>query len=138
MCGRALFDVTGGWGGRHTMDLPVVVVTHRVPTAWIEDHPDAAFHFATDGVEAAVAKAQEIAGDRIVAVTAGTVARQCLELGLLDAVAVDLVPVVMGDPPPASRQWVVHSADRGGFVSSQPEMIAAVGLSPRTGGGITA
>jgi dihydrofolate reductase len=43
-----------------------------------------------------VATAQEIAGDRTVAVTAGTVARQCLELGLLDEVAVDLVPVVMG------------------------------------------
>ncbi len=34
------------------------------------------------------------------AVTAGTIARQCLELGLLDAVAVDLVPVVMGHGRP--------------------------------------
>jgi dihydrofolate reductase len=50
----------------------------------------------TDGVEDAIVRAQEIAGDRTVAVTAGTIARQCLELGLLDAVAVDLVPVVMG------------------------------------------
>ena len=32
--------------------------------------------------------------------TAGTIARQCLELGLLDAVAVDLVPVVMGKGRP--------------------------------------
>jgi dihydrofolate reductase len=31
-----------------------------------------------------------------VAVAGGTIARQCLELGLLDEVAVDLVPVVMG------------------------------------------
>ena len=29
-------------------------------------------------------------------VTGGTIARQCLDLGLLDEVAVDLVPVVMG------------------------------------------
>jgi len=29
-------------------------------------------------------------------VAAGTIARQCLEFGLLDAVAIDLVPVVMG------------------------------------------
>jgi dihydrofolate reductase len=43
-----------------------------------------------------VAKAQEIAGDATVAVTAGTIAGQCLQLGLLDAVAIDLVPVVMG------------------------------------------
>lgn len=100
VCGRTLFDFTGGWGGRHTMDVPVVVVTHHVPTDWIEAHPGAPFHFVTDGVEAAVAKAQEIAGNRIVAVAAGTVARQCLELGLLDEVAVDLVPVVMGKGRP--------------------------------------
>lgn len=50
----------------------------------------------TDGVAAAVARAQEIAGDRVV-VSGGTIARQCLDLGLLDEVAVDLVPVVMGE-----------------------------------------
>jgi dihydrofolate reductase len=100
VCGRTLFDVTDGWGGQHTMGVPVVVVTHRVPTEWIEAHPDAPFHFVTDGVEAAVAKAKEIAGERTVAVAAGTIACQCLELGLLDAVAVDLVPVVMGQGRP--------------------------------------
>jgi dihydrofolate reductase len=82
------------------MDLPVVVVTHQVPAGWVEAHPDAPFHFVTDGVQTAVAKAQEIAGDRVVAVTAGTIARQCLELGLLDEVAIDLVPVVMGGGRP--------------------------------------
>lgn len=100
VCGRTLFDFTDGWGGRHTMDIPVVVVTHQAPTGWVEAHPDALFHFVTDGVETAVAKAQELAGDRTVAVTAGTVARQCLELGLLDEVAIDLVPVVMGSGRP--------------------------------------
>ena len=100
VCGRALFDFTGGWGGRHTMDVPVVVVTHEVPTDWIEAHPDAPFHFVTDGVEVAVAKAQEIAGERTVAVAAGTIAGQCLELGLLDEVAIDLVPVVLGGGRP--------------------------------------
>lgn len=96
VCGRTLFDFTGGWGGRHTVDVPVVVVTHHVPTDWVDAHPDAPFHFVTDGVAAALAKAQAIAADRTVAVTAGTLAGQCLELGLLDAVAIDLVPVVMG------------------------------------------
>ena len=48
-------------------------------------------------MEAAIARAQELAGDRVVAVTGGTIARQCLDLGLLDEVAVDLVPVVMGE-----------------------------------------
>ncbi|HEX4016923.1 MAG TPA: dihydrofolate reductase family protein [Frankiaceae bacterium] len=100
VCGRTLFDFTDGWGGRHTMDMPVVVATHQVPEAWIAAHPDAPFHFVTNGIEAAVAKAQEIAGERTVAIAAGTIARQCLELGLLDGVAVDLVPVVMGGGRP--------------------------------------
>lgn len=95
VCGRTLFDVTDGWQGRHTLDVPIVVVTHRVPTEWIDAHLDAPFSFVT-GVEAAIARAQELAGERVVAVTGGTIARQCLELGLLDEVAVDLVPVVMG------------------------------------------
>jgi dihydrofolate reductase len=100
VCGRTLFDFTGGWGGTHTLDVPVVVVTHHVPTDWVRAHPQAPFHFVTDGVEAAVARAQVLAEERTVAVTAGTIARQCLELGLLDAVAVDLVPVVMGKGRP--------------------------------------
>jgi dihydrofolate reductase len=97
ICGRTLFDVTNGWNGRHTLDVPVVVVTHHVPTDWVASHPEAPFSFITDGVEAAVARAKELAGDRDVTVTGGTIARQCLDLGLLDEVAVDLVPVIMGD-----------------------------------------
>lgn len=38
-------------------------------------HPGAPFHFV-DGVEAAVAKAQELAGDRVVEVAAGEVGGQ--------------------------------------------------------------
>jgi len=100
VCGRTLFDHTDGWGGRHTMDVPVVVVTHEPPKDWIAAHPDVPFHFVTAGISDAVAKARELAGDRTVVVTAGTIAAQCLELGLLDAVAVDLVPVVMGEGRP--------------------------------------
>ena len=100
VCGRTLFDFTDGWDGRHTMDVPVVVVTHRVPADWVDDHPGAPFTFVTDGVRAAVEQARVLAGDRIVAVTGGTIARQCLELGLLDEVAIDLAPVVMGEGRP--------------------------------------
>ena len=113
VCGRTLFDVTDGWGGRHTMDVPVVVVTHEIPAAWVEAHPEAPFHFVTEGVEAAIAAAQEIAGDRIVAVAAGTIARQCLELGLLDEVSVDLVPVVMGGGRPFFGDLAVEDVPLG-------------------------
>jgi dihydrofolate reductase len=98
--GRTLFDVTDGWGGRHTLDVPVVVVTHQVPTDWVESHPDAPFSFVTEGVEAAVARAQQEAGHRAVCVSAGTIAGQCLALGLLDEVMAHLVPVVMGGGRP--------------------------------------
>lgn len=84
-------------------------MTHQVPTDWVDAHPKAPFTFVTDGVEAAVAHAQTLAGDRVVAVTGGTIARQCLDLGLLDEVAVDLVPVVMGE---GNRPFFGnHSAD---------------------------
>ena len=97
VCGHTLFDVAKGWQGRHTLDVPVVVVTHQIPTDWVEQHPDAPFTFVTDGVASAIARAKELAGDRVVSVAGGTIARQCLELGLLDEVAIDLVPVVMGE-----------------------------------------
>lgn len=97
VCGRTLFDVAEGWQGRHTLDVPVVVVTHEVPTDWVAAHPEAPFSFVTDGVEAAVVRAQQLAEGRVVAIAGGTIARQCLDLGLIDEVAVDLVPVVMGE-----------------------------------------
>jgi hypothetical protein len=71
VCGRTLFDVTDGWGGMHTIGVPVV------------------------------------------AVTAGTIARQCLERGLLDAVAVDLVPVVMGRGRPFFGELAIDDAPLG-------------------------
>ncbi len=113
VCGRTLFDVTDGWGGLHTIGVPVVVVTHEVPTGWVEAHPDASLRFVTEGVAAAVAAAQAIAGDRTVGVAAGTIAGQCLELGLLDAVAVDLVPVVMGGGRPFFSGVAVADAPLG-------------------------
>ncbi|GGB36783.1 deaminase [Flexivirga endophytica] len=96
VCGRTLFEVTNGWDGRHSLGVPVVVVTHRIPQEWVDAHPDAPFHFVTAGVAAAIARARELAGDADVSVTGGTIARQCLDLGLLDEIAIDLVPVVMG------------------------------------------
>jgi dihydrofolate reductase len=70
----------------------VVVVTHRAkPETW---DPEAPFHFV-DSVEAAVAKAQQLAGDRIVEVAAGDVGGQVLVAGLIDEVRMDVV--IQGD-----------------------------------------
>jgi dihydrofolate reductase len=71
----------------------LVVVTHRPPPdGW---DPLAPFHFV-EGVEAAVAEAQELAGDRIVEVAAGDVGGQVLAAGFVDEVRMDVVPVVFG------------------------------------------
>jgi hypothetical protein len=69
--GRHVFDLTDGWGGTPPGGIDhVVVVSHRpAPDGW---RPEAPFHFV-DGVEAAMAKAQELAGDRTVEVAAGDV-----------------------------------------------------------------
>ncbi len=92
--GRRLFDITGGWGGNHPLKVPIVVVTHHVPTDLPNDGKP--FTFVTDGVESAIAIAKRIAGDKDVAVASPNVLRQCLELGLIDNVHVDLMPVLLG------------------------------------------
>jgi dihydrofolate reductase len=93
--GRELFDLTDGWHGRHPIGVPIVVVTHEPPRYW--SYPGSEdFHFVTEGIAAAVERAKEIAGDRDVSVAAGTIAGQALDAGLVDEVAIDLVPIVMG------------------------------------------
>lgn len=93
--GRLLFDITDGWSGEHPLGVPFVVLTHEAPKDWAHAATRNA-HFVTDGIEAAIALAQRIAGDRTVALAAGTVTGQALAAGLVDEVAIDLVPVVLG------------------------------------------
>ena len=91
--GRHLFDLTDGWAGTPPAGEHVVVVSHRPkPEGW---HPEASYHFAGD-VEEALATAKRLAGERNVAVAAGNVGGQALALGLVDEVAMDVVPVVFG------------------------------------------
>jgi dihydrofolate reductase len=91
--GRRLFDLVNGWEGDPPVGDHVVVVSHRPkPDGW---HPEASYHFV-DGVAAAIAKAQELAGERTVGVSAGEVGGQILAAGLVDEVAMDMVPVVFG------------------------------------------
>jgi dihydrofolate reductase len=92
--GRRTFDITNGWGGKHPLDVPMVVLTHSVPDGW--DYEGSPFNFVTDGVESAVAKARELAGEKDVAVGAASLVQQCLRAGLLDEVHVDIVPVLLG------------------------------------------
>lgn len=98
IAGRRIFDHTGGWNGSHPLGVPIFVVTHSIPEGWPRD--DAPATFVTEGVEQAVALASEVAGDRIVGVAGPDVARQCLDLGLLDEIRIELVPVLLGQGVP--------------------------------------
>src|SRR5512139_2189528 len=95
--GRRTFDEAGGWVGGHPIGAPVVVLTHSVPEGW--PRTDTAVHFVTDGgVEAAVARAKELAGpDQDVIVGSPDLISQCLNAGLLDELTFDLVACLLGE-----------------------------------------
>ena len=92
--GRRTFDIAHAWGGRHPLNVPVVVMTHTIPQEWAGK--DSVFTFVSDGVESALARAQKLAGNKNVAVGAASVTQQCLRAGLLDEIYIDLVPVLLG------------------------------------------
>jgi dihydrofolate reductase len=90
--GRHVFDLTDGWDGQPPGGVDhVVVVTNRpAPHDWNVEAP---FHFVDD---VAVARARELARDRVVEVAAGDVGGQVFAAGLVDEVRMDVVPVVFG------------------------------------------
>jgi dihydrofolate reductase len=86
----------GWWGENPPFHLPVFVVTHH-PREPLECEGGTTFTFVTDGVESAVAQAQEAASGKDVMINGGsTVARQAIAAGLVDEVRLDLVPVLLG------------------------------------------
>jgi len=113
--GRRLFDIADGWNDNHPSGAPVVVVTHSAPANAAERWPRTAF---VDGVEAAIAKAREIAGDKDVTIASADVTRQALDLGLVDEVCVSLVPVLFGEGIP-----YFSKLDRGHLLLEDPVVV---------------
>jgi dihydrofolate reductase len=94
--GRQLFDLTDGWSGLPIVGDHVFVVTHRDADEWRRRYPDAPYTFCTDGIEDAMRRATEHAGDGTVVVCAGDVGGQIVAAGLADELAIDLAPVFLG------------------------------------------
>jgi dihydrofolate reductase len=92
--GRRMFDIAGAWGGRPPGGGPCFVVTHHPAPEW--SRPGSPFTFVTDGVASAIRQAQQAAGGRSVSVSSASIVQQCLRLGLLDELRIDLVPVLLG------------------------------------------
>jgi dihydrofolate reductase len=91
--GRRTYDNSiPEWGGGGPIgDVPCFVVTHDPP-------PSAGplFTFVTDGVQSALAKAREAAGDRRIGLMGADVPRQLLAAGLVDEIRIHLVDVLLG------------------------------------------
>jgi len=85
----------GWWGDEPPFKVPVFVLTHyeREPLTLGET----TFHFVTDGIESAAARAREAAGDGFVAIGGGgETIQETIRAGLLDELLVNQVPVILG------------------------------------------
>lgn len=91
LTGRRTFDFAGGWGGDHHDGVPIFVLTRSAPAAPATGHA----RYVTDVREAA-ALATEAAGDRDVLLHGASAARACLAAGVLDEMALQVVPVLLG------------------------------------------
>ena len=86
----------GWWGDEPPFGMPIFVITHHEREPLVLG--DTSFHFVTDGIEAALARAREAAGEEDVTIGGGAeVARQYLAAGLVDQLQLNVVPVLLGD-----------------------------------------
>lgn len=86
----------GWWGDEPPYHTPVFVLTHH-PRAPLRMAGGTEFHFGTDGIESALARAREAAGERDVRIGGGVeTVRQYLRAGLIDEAHLALRPVLLG------------------------------------------
>lgn len=91
---------SGWWGEEPPFHAPVYVVTHHA-RAPLPREGGTTFHFVTEGVEAAVAQAQQAAGEGDVLVAGGaSVIQQALRAGLVDEFQLHVAPVLLGGGTP--------------------------------------
>jgi dihydrofolate reductase len=90
-------DWKGWWGDDPPFHLPVFVLTHHEREPLPMDG-GTTFTFVTDGVDAALAQAQNAAGpDKDILISGGAATiQQFLEAGLVDSFQLHVVPVILG------------------------------------------
>ena len=95
LTGRRTFEAAGGWGGDHHDGVPIYVLSRNPAPAWAAGWP--AVQYVSD-VAAAARDAKHAAGDQNVLVHgAGAMVRLALTAGVLDELAIHLIPVLLGD-----------------------------------------
>ena len=84
------------WGDNPPFHVPVYVLTHHPRESEVKEG-GTTFHFVTDGIESALERARNAAGDRDVALGGGaSVAQQYLSAGLLDDLHIHVSPILLG------------------------------------------
>jgi len=86
----------GWWGDNPPYHVPVFVLTHH-PRASFAMEGGTTFHFVTDGIHAALERAQAAAGEQDVRIGGGvSTIRQYLQARLIDELHVAVSPVLFG------------------------------------------
>ncbi len=109
---QAMIENTGAAiMGRHTYEMadpfmwanddyefqtPLFVLTHTPPAKYPKGNGKLSFTFVTDGIESAVSRAKQAAGDKNVQVIGASTIQQCLNAGLCDELQIDIMPILLG------------------------------------------
>lgn len=90
--GRWTYEAARHWSDENPWGLPFFIVTHRP-----EEEPEGGAFSFVSGVQAAVQRALEAAGDRDVHIMGGgDVIRQALHADIVDELTIIIAPVVLG------------------------------------------
>jgi dihydrofolate reductase len=91
--GRWTYEAARHWGDENPWGLPFFIVTHRP-----EEEPEGGHFNFVAGVEEAVTRAKDAAGEKDVSVMGGAdVIRQALDADLVDQLSIVVAPVILGD-----------------------------------------
>jgi len=86
----------GWWGPNPPYHVPVFVLTHYARSS-IEMEGGTTFHFVTEGIHVALARAREAAQGRDVRLGGGVATiRQYLQAGLIDEMHLAIAPTILG------------------------------------------
>ena len=90
--GRWTYEAARHWGDENPWGLPFFILTHRP-----EEQPEGDDFTFVSGIEEAVERAKEAAGEKNVSIMGGAdTIRQALDAGLVDELSIVIAPITLG------------------------------------------